>query len=67
MEDDEIDKINTEIKAEEDTVNKVLLALEIGKVVAIIRGLDELKSGNYFDDFQCLRKKDYIWFSQTSK
>ena len=57
---DEIDKINSQIKSEDDTYNKVLLALEIGKIVTIIRGLDELQSGNYFDNFQCMRKKDYI-------
>ncbi len=56
----EIDKINSQIKLEDETYSKVLLAFEIGKIVEVIRGMEELKSVEYFPNFQCTRKKDYI-------
>lgn len=57
---DEIDKLNFQLKNEEDTDNRVMLAFEIGKIVEIIRGMQELQSGEFSPNFRCTRKKDYI-------
>ena len=57
---DEIDKINTQIKSEDDTYGKVLLAFEIGKIVKVIQEMEELKSGNFFANVQFTRNKGYI-------
>ena len=39
----EIDKINSQIKLEEVTLKKVLLALKIRKIVDIIEDMEELR------------------------
>ena len=58
---DEIDKINSQIKIEDDTYARVVLAFEIGKIVEIIRGMEELKSRTFFPNTQyMLYPKDYI-------
>ena len=56
----EIDKINSEIKLEKDTYTKVLLAFEIGKIVKVIREMEEFKSGIFFENEKYTRYKDYI-------
>ena len=59
----EIDKINSEIKKEELTFNKVMLAFKIRKIVDIIEEMDKLQqddgSGYIPKDFWYC-EKDYI-------
>ena len=40
---DEIDKINSEIKLEENKHKKIFLAFKIGKIVEIIQKIEELR------------------------
>lgn len=60
---DEIDKINSEIKSEETTFKKVLLALKIRKIVNIIEDMDRLQMDDGYGyvprDFH-YNEKDYI-------
>ena len=59
----EIDKINSEIKKEEVTFKKVLLAFKIRKIVDIIEDMDRLQNDNGVGytpaDFH-FNEKDYI-------
>ena len=59
----EIDKINSQIKLEEVTYKKVLLALKIRKIVDIIEDMDRLQMdkgcGYIPEDFYYV-EKDYI-------
>ena len=59
----EIDKINSEIKSEETTFKKVLLALKIRKIVDIIEDMDRLQMDDGYGyvprDFH-YNEKDYI-------
>ena len=60
---DEIDKINSQIKSEEYTYKKVLLALKIRKIVDIIEDMDELQiedGGGYVRDGFYYAEKEYI-------
>ena len=43
---DEIDKINSEIKAEENMYKKLSMALQIKKIVEIIYSIEELRMQN---------------------
>ena len=53
----EIDKINSEIKKEEVTFKKVLLALKIRKIVDIIEEMDRLQ----IDDGSGYTPKDFYY------
>ena len=59
----EIDKINSQIKLEEVTFKKVLLALKIRKIVDIIEDMDRLQieagQGYIPNGFWCT-EKEYI-------
>ena len=59
----EIDKLNTEIKSEELTFKKVLLAFKIRKIVDIIEDMDRLQrydgSGYTPQDFY-YEEKNYV-------
>ncbi len=57
---DEIDKLNSQIKLEENTCDRVVLAFEIGKIVEIIRGMEELKLGKLYPNVQYTPHKEYI-------
>ncbi len=46
----EIDKLNSKIKLEEDIDKKVLLAFEIEQVIKIIGEIQVLKSSEYLGD-----------------
>ncbi len=45
---DEIDKLNSKLKKEDDMGKKIVLAFQIGKIVEIIGGIEALRiqSGN---------------------
>lgn len=40
---DEIDKLNSQIKAEENMHRKIFLAIKIGKIVEIINEIEEMR------------------------
>ena len=48
----EIDKINSEIKSEDNVCRKVFLAFKIGKIVEIIKGMEELRMQS--GDTECI-------------
>ena len=59
----EIDKINSQIKLEEATYKKVLLALKIRKIVNIIEDMDKLQiekgQGYICENFYYIEKNIY--------
>ena len=66
----EIDKLNSQIKLEEKTYKKILLAMKIRKIIDIIEDMDRLQvdngSGYIPEDFY-YEEKNYIWLLSISK
>lgn len=55
-----IDELNSKIKLENDIDSKVLLALEIKKIIEIIASMQELKNQTYLNPWLQERNRDYL-------